>query len=411
MAGFNFKLPDVGEGITEAEIVTWHVAVGDMVQEDAPLMDVMTDKATVEITSPVTGKVVSLNGQIGVPAAIGSVVVVFDTTDGKTQDARPPEPVQAAAPAPTPAAAPAPAPRPAAQGFTGQAAPLASPAVRRRAQELGVKLQFVPGSGPAGRVTYEDLEAFVAGGASAAPASSGLARREGVEVIKVMGLRRKIADQVALSKQRIPHFSYVEEVDMTELETLRARLNATYGGRRPKLTVLPFFVRAVVKAVTDFPQMNATYDDEAGEVHRHAGVDVGIATQTPAGLIVPVLRHAESLDLWQASQEISRLADGARTGKAARDELSGSTITITSLGPLGGLAHTPVINRPEVAIIGPNRIVERPAVVGGQVVVRRMMNLSSSFDHRIIDGYEAAEFVQRIKILLECPALLFVEPA
>jgi 2-oxoisovalerate dehydrogenase E2 component (dihydrolipoyl transacylase) len=280
--------------------------------------------------------------------------------------------------------------------------------VRQRALELGVRLELVPGSGPARRVTREDLEAYAAAPSRPPEASSALTRRDGAEVVKVIGLRRKIAENLAEAKRRIPHFSYVEEVDVTELERLRGQLNAAHPNRT-KLTVLPFIIRALTRSLPAFPQINALYDDEAQEVSRYAAVHVGVATQTPGGLLVPVLRHAEALDLWGTAAEIARLAEAARTGKASRDELSGSTITITSLGPLGGVVTTPVINRPEVAIIGPNKIVERPVVIEGQVVVRKMMNLSSTFDHRVVDGWDAASFVQQIKRLLETPALLFVD--
>jgi 2-oxoisovalerate dehydrogenase E2 component (dihydrolipoyl transacylase) len=287
--------------------------------------------------------------------------------------------------------------------------------VRKRARDLGVELQFVPGSGPAGRIDHADLDAFVASGGrgavarTGAPAASRYAPREGVEEVKVIGLRRKIAEKMQEAKRRIPHFMYAEEVDVTELEALRVHLNATKAKDRPKLTVLPFIVRALVKVLPEHPQINATYDDEAGILYRSAGVHVGIATQTPNGLMVPVVRHAEALDVWACADEIARVSGAAKAGKAAREELSGSTITVTSLGPLGGITHTPVINHPEVAIVGPNKIVERPVVRHGQVVVRKMMNVSSSFDHRIVDGYDAAEFIQKIKGLLEHPATLFMD--
>jgi 2-oxoisovalerate dehydrogenase E2 component (dihydrolipoyl transacylase) len=298
------------------------------------------------------------------------------------------------------------------QAFTTRAAndkPLASPAVRQRAYELGVALQFVPGTGPAGRISHADLDAFVASGGSAASVRSGPTQRDGVEQIKVIGLRRKIAEKMQEAKRRIPHFAYVEEIDMTELESLRAHLNKTRKKDQPKLTVLPFFMRALVKVLPDYPQINARFDDDAGVVHRHAAVHIGIATQTANGLIVPVVHHAEALDVWQSALEVTRVSTAARDNKATKDELSGSTITITSLGPLGGLVTTPVINHPEVAIIGPNAIVERPVVRDGQIVVRKMMNLSSSFDHRVVDGYDAAEFIQRVKALLEHPATLFMD--
>jgi 2-oxoisovalerate dehydrogenase E2 component (dihydrolipoyl transacylase) len=290
---------------------------------------------------------------------------------------------------------------------------LASPSVRRRAEDLAIRLADVPGSGPAGRIEQADLDAFVAAqsqGAAAPSARSGgaYAQCTAIDEIKVIGLRRKIAEKMQDAKRRIPHFAYVEEVDMTELEELRVHLNATYKDRG-KLTVLPFFMRALVKVLPQYPQINARFDDDAGVVHRHAAVHIGIATQTPGGLIVPVVKHAETLDLWAAAAEVARVSTAARTNKAKPDELTGSTITLTSLGPLGGIATTPVINHPEVAIIGPNKIVDRPVVRGGQVVVRKMMNLSSSFDHRVVDGYDAAEFIQTVKGLLEHPATLFID--
>lgn len=406
MGQYIFKLPDVGEGIAEAEVVAWHVKPGDRIEEDQPLVDVMTDKASVEITSPVAGQVVSLHGEIGLPAAIGSMIAVFEVAGAGNADHVMPAPPEARAPEPQakPPVPPAPVSAARASVRVADAKPLASPAVRQRALEAGVRLAFVPGSGPAGRITHEDLEVYLT-----TPAA-GPAPRTSVETVKVIGLRRKIAEKMSEAKRRIPHFSYIEEVDVTALESLRIQLNAANPGR-PRLTVLPFFVRALVRALPDFPQINAIYDDEGGLVHRHAALHLGVATQTPSGLVVPVLRHAETFDLWGAASEIARLAQAARAGKATREELSGSSLTITSLGPLGGLATTPVINHPEVAIVGPNRIVERPVVVGGVVVVRKMMNLSSSFDHRVVDGWDAAEFVQKLKLFLENPALMFVEPA
>ncbi len=414
MGLYAFKLPDVGEGIAEAEIVAWHVQPGDQIQEDQPLVDVMTDKATVEITSPVSGRVLALNGVVGVAAAIGSVIAELEVEGADDAVPSPvnnkPKTASASEPAVAATLTPTSTPDPAVARVAG-ARPLASPAVRRQALEQGVHLQFVPGSGPVGRISHADLEAYLARPAAAPPSGSrAFAVREGVETVKVIGLRRKIAERMSQAKRRIPHFSYIEEVDVTALELLRARLNAANPGK-PRLTVLPFFVRALVRALPDFPQINAIYDDEAGVVHRHAGLHLGVATQTPSGLVVPVLRHAETFDLWRTASEIARLADAARTGKASREELSGSTLTLTSLGPLGGLATTPVINHPEVAIIGPNKIVERPVVVDGVVVVRKMMNLSCSFDHRVVDGWDAAEFVQKLKVFLETPALMFVEPA
>ena len=428
MGRYVFKLPDVGEGTAEAEIVAWHVAIGDHVQEDQNLVDVMTDKATVEMTSPVSGIVVSLNGSPGDMAAVGAALVELDVEGAGNAPANghaakaPEKPVsakpQAPAPKPSVKAEPQEAKAPVAAEEAPAAVvarvpgtkPLASPSVRARAEELGIKLQFVPGTGPAGRISHADLDAYVtSGGAGSTARSSGYAAREGVDEIKVIGLRRKIAEKMQESKRRIPHFAYVEEIDMTELEALRAHLNATKRADQPKLTLLPFLMRALVKLLPQYPQINARFDDEAGVVHRHRAVHIGIATQTANGLIVPVVRHAEARDVWSNALEVARVASAARENKATKDELSGSTITITSLGALGGLVTTPVINHPEVAIIGPNAIVERPVVRGGQIVVRKMMNLSSSFDHRVVDGYDAAEFIQKLKGLLEHPATLFMD--
>jgi 2-oxoisovalerate dehydrogenase E2 component (dihydrolipoyl transacylase) len=426
MGNYVFKLPDVGEGTAEAEIVAWHVKVGDVIAEDQNLVDVMTDKATVEMTSPVGGRVTAIHGEPGEMAPVGAPLVELEVegagnvkgngasapaakpeakkVESKPAEAPKPKPVEAA-PAKSAAAASVPA-------FTTRTPgdkPLASPAVRQRAYELGIGLQFVPGTGPAGRISHADLDAFVASGGRGVSLRSGPAPRDGIEQVKVIGLRRKIAEKMQEAKRRIPHFAYVEEIDMTELESLRAHLNKTRKKDQPKLTVLPFFMRALVKVLPDYPQINARFDDDAGVVHRHAAVHIGIATQTANGLIVPVVHHAEALDIWQSALEVARVSTAARENKATKDELSGSTITITSLGPLGGLVTTPVINHPEVAIIGPNAIVERPVVSDGQVIVRKMMNLSSSFDHRVVDGYDAAEFIQRVKALLEHPATLFME--
>ncbi|HTT96934.1 MAG TPA: dihydrolipoamide acetyltransferase family protein [Rhizomicrobium sp.] len=426
MGHYVFKLPDVGEGTAEAEIVAWHVKVGDVITEDQNLVDVMTDKATVEMTSPVSGKVVKMHGEPGEMAPVGAPLVELEVEGaGNAKAGAAPAPVEAKkAEEPKPALkaeAPAPAPKPVAAAPKKEVAapatprkfgekPIASPAVRARAEELGIKLQYVPPTGPAGRITHEDLEAFVAsGGQVSTGRASGYAKRDGINEVKVIGLRRKIAESMQNSKRRIPHFAYVEEVDMTELESLRAHLNKTKKKDQPKLTVLPFFMRALVKVLPDYPQINARFDDEAGVVHRFSPVHIGIATQTPNGLIVPVVHHAESMDVWQSALEVARVSTAARENKATKDELSGSTITITSLGPLGGVVTTPVINYPEVAIIGPNAIIDRPVVRDGAITVRKMMNLSSSFDHRVVDGYDAAEFIQRVKALLEHPALLFME--
>jgi len=426
MGTYVFKLPDVGEGTAEAEIVAWHVKVGDVIEEDQNLVDVMTDKATVEMTSPVAGKVITLHGEPGAMAPVGAPLVELEVEgagnvkgNGKSAPApkKPEAPKVEAKPAPV-KESPAPqavalvAPASTKPAFTTRAPgekPLASPAVRQRAHDLGIELQFVPGTGPAGRISHADLDAYVASGGRDLALRPGLAPRDGVEEVKVIGLRRKIAEKMQDSKRRIPHYAYVDEIDMTELESLRAHLNATKRADQPKLTVLPFFMRALVKVLPHYPQINAHFDDEAGVVHRHAAIHIGIATQTANGLIVPVVRHAEALDIWQSAADVARVSAAARENKARSDELQGSTITITSLGPLGGLVTTPVINHPEVAIIGPNAIVERPVVREGQIVVAKMMNLSSSFDHRVVDGYDAAEFIQRIKALLEHPATLFMD--
>jgi 2-oxoisovalerate dehydrogenase E2 component (dihydrolipoyl transacylase) len=409
-----------------------------MIREDQGLADVMTDKAAVEVPSPVAGKVLSLGGEVGKMIAVGAELIRLDvegagnvkpntvqrntvqpntgqlntvpsntvhpnTVHPNTVRA---EPVEAQAQkASPPRATPAPMRAPGDK-------PIASPAVRRRAWELGIELQYVHGSGPAGRIVHEDLDVYLAsrGQPLQGQGSTAYARREGEEAIPVIGLRRKIAQKMQESKRRIPHFTYVEEVDVTELEALRGQMNAKYAATRGKLTLLPFIARAVVLAVRDFPQMNARFDDDAGIVTRSAAVHLGIATQTEPGLLVPVLRHAETLDLWSTAAEIAKLADAARSGKGTREQLSGSTITITSLGALGGIVSTPVINHPEVAIVGVNRLALRPMMLGGAVVGRQMMNLSSSFDHRVVDGMHAAQFIQAIRGLLEAPAMLFVEP-
>jgi len=420
------KMPDIGEGIAEVELVAWHVKVGDVVAEDQILADVMTDKATVEIPSSVAGKVLALGGVVGQVMAVGSEVIRIEVEGAGNVKAEPVAAAPVAAEAPASPAAPeahaklaAPAATPVRREATAAPharppgdKPIASPAVRRRAWELGIELQFVPGSGAAGRIMQDDLDAYAARAAqcqTSVQQDQRYAERHDEEAVPVIGLRRKIAQKMQESKRRIPHFTYVEEVDMTELEALRARLNAKFGKERGRLTVLPFLMRAMVLALREFPQINARYDDEAAVVTRFGAVHLGIATQTEGGLMVPVLRHAESRDLWACALEVLRLSEAARSGKATRDELSGSTITLTSLGVLGGIVSTPVINHPEVAIVGINKMVERPMIRGGAVVARQMMNLSSSFDHRVVDGQHAAEFVQALRGLLECPATLFVE--
>lgn len=420
------KMPDIGEGIAEVELSQWHVKVGDLVVEDQVLADVMTDKAMVDIPSPVHGKVIALGGQPGEVMAVGSILISIEVEGaGNLKESDKPAPVASketpvapkveAVVESKPAVA---APRPAAAVCQGPMVareaderPLASPAVRKHALDLGIQLRLVRGSGPAGRVLHEDLDAYLAQGQSnaSAPVAAAYAQRNDEEQIQVIGMRRKIAQRMQDATQRAAHFSYVEEIDVTAIEELRAHLNEKYGASRGKLTLLPFLVRALVVALRDFPQMNARYDDEAQVITRLGAVHVGVATQSDVGLMVPVVRHAEARSLWDSAAEISRLASAARNGKASRDELSGSTITLTSLGALGGIVSTPVLNLPEVAIVGVNKIVERPMVVKGQVVIRKMMNLSSSFDHRVVDGMEAALFIQAIRGLLEQPATLFVE--
>jgi 2-oxoisovalerate dehydrogenase E2 component (dihydrolipoyl transacylase) len=460
------KMPDVGEGIAECEVVAWRVQPGDTVTEDQILADVMTDKATVEIPSPVHGTVVALGGKVGESLPVGGELIRLEIEGAgnlKAETAKPaaaaparvadepaelphgfvPEPQRVAAGAASVQAPAASAPAPAASGGgtsaggapasrsraaggssgTGATSraifrdanekPLAAPAVRKRAWDMGIELQYVAGSGPAGQITHADLDAYVSGRrqghAMHGGADGRYAELHGEEAVPLIGLRRKIAEKMQLSKRQIPHFTYVEEVDVTELEVLRAQLNARYGEERGKLTLLPLLMRAVVLAIRKFPEVNARFDDQAGIVTRYQPVHLGIATQTDAGLMVPVIRNAEARDPWSSAKEILRLAEAARTGKAARDELSGSTITITSLGPLGGIVSTPVINHPEVAIVGVNRILDRPVVKNGGLVPRKLMNLSSSFDHRVIDGMVAAEFIQTVRGYLETPATLFVE--
>ena len=451
------KLPDVGEGVAEAELVEWHVQVGDLVREDDVLAAVMTDKATVEIPSPVEGEVLWLGAEVGDTVAIGSPVVRLkvagdgnvkagETVSGKAgesskEDTPTPDPSpqgggeEVTSPSPpipkaedtsTNAEAGSSSPLRGGAGGGGGASPsrsvttgaprpegekpLAAPAVRLRAREAGIDLRQVAGTGPAGRITHEDIDAFFARGPQTASARGpGLARNTSVEEIKVVGLRRRIAEKMRLAKSRIPHITYVEEVDVTALEELRAALNKGKRAEQPRLTLLPFLMRAMVRAIAEQPQLNALFDDEAGIIHQHGGVHIGMAAQTPGGLVVPVIRHAEACDLWDCAAEASRLAEAAKAGTATREELSGSTITITSLGAMGGVATTPVINHPEVAIIGVNKMMVRPMWDGTQFMPRKMMNLSSSFDHRVIDGWDAAVFVQRIKALLETPALIFMD--
>ncbi len=423
MATFKFKLPDIGEGIAEAEIVAWHVKVGDEIEEDQGIADMMTDKATVEMESPVAGKIIELNGEEGEMLAIGSVLAVIETDELPDEDEEAAEAAIAAkvkaqadeqagpeAEAESEAAA-AKAPEP--ESVSARETPaasrsseriLASPAVRQRAADLGVDLGQVKPHGD--RVRHADLDAYLSYASGQGYRAPGGSAKRADEVVKVIGLRRRIAENMAASKRAIPHFTYVEEIDVTELEDMRGDLNGSRGDR-PKLTVLPFIIAAICKTLPDFPMINATYDDEGGKVTRHGAVHLGMATQTDAGLVVPVIRDAQDRNVWQLALEINRLAEAARSGKAKSEELSGGTLTITSLGPLGGIATTPVINRPEVAIIGPNKIVERPAIVDGELEARKQMNLSISCDHRVVDGYDAARYVQALKKLLETPVLIF----
>lgn len=407
------KMPDIGEGVAEAEIVEWHVKIGDVIAEDQVLAAVMTDKATVEVPSPVAGTITQVGPEAGTVMAVGAMLVEIEVEGTGADDVLPYQTVETPSlpektvPARTLPEIPVLAPVQHASQSAPHDKPLASPAVRALARELGIDLSHVKGSGPAGRITRDDLDHFTAGGGSAQNAT--YQRRDGTELIKITGLRRKIAERMAKSSREVAHFSYVEEVDVTELEILRSALNTSHAERRGKLTVLPFILRALVVALRDFPQMNALYDEEAQVLTRHQAAHIGMATQTQSGLMVPVLHHAEVMDLWTLAAEISRLATASREGVAKREELSGSTITVTSLGDLGGLVTTPVINQPEVAIIGVNRIAIRPQWQDNQFVPRKMMNLSSSFDHRMVDGYDAAAFIRRIKQLLEVPATLFIE--
>ena len=420
MASHVIKVPDVGEGIAEVELVAWHVQPGDTVAEDQALADVMTDKASVEIPSPVAGRVVALGGAVGQMLAVGAELIRIETAadTARAPAASPASAASAAAkPAATPAVAPSLArPAPVAPSAHPAAPVIASPALRRRAWEQGVDLKDLRATGTAGRITQADLDAHLA---ARGPTAAGPARvaappvtgteRHDQQVLPVLGLRRRIAVQMQEAKRRIPHFSYVEEIDVTDLETTRSALNAQWGTGRGRLTPLPLLMRAMVVALRAHPRLNAWFDDEAGQITQHGGVHIGVATDTRHGLLVPVVRHAEARSVWAMAAEVTRLADAARAGRATRAELSASTITISSLGALGGIVSTPVINRPEVAIVGVNRIVERPMLRGGMVVARRMMNLSSSFDHRVVDGIDAARFIQAVRELLETPALLFAD--
>ncbi len=437
MSKYIFNLPDIGEGIAEAEIVKWHVKVGDVVAEDDQLADVMTDKATVEMEAPVSGTIRAIAGEEGDILSIGSMLVEIEVegdvdleeleeleaSDGNSDK---PEPVAAKSAQDTKIkeekpkeSAPSEVQKeseelPATDTEKTDAKPsdegrqkvLATPAVRKRAADLGVDLSQVKAQGD--HIRHSDLDAYLNYGSGQGYRTSGGSQKRADEVIKVIGMRRKIAQNMAESKRNIPHFSYVDEIDMTEIEDMRADLNSNRGNR-PKLTILPLIIAAICKSLPDFPMLNATFDDEAGVVTRHGAVHLGMATQTDQGLMVPVLKNAQDMNIWQLASEISRLSASARDGSAKAADLSGSTLTLTSLGPLGGIATTPVINRPEVAIIGPNKIVERPVIIDGEIHARKLMNLSISCDHRVVDGYDAASYVQALKHFLETPVLLFAE--
>ncbi len=429
MGIFAFKLPDIGEGVVEGEVVEWMVSVGDTVKEDDPILSVMTDKATVEIPSPVDGKVSKIIGEPGDILPVGEVCIEFEVkgdgnTTAETEEAKPveetvqptvetstitvekpPEPIVETSPEPV---APA---TPVARAAGTKA--LASPAVRQRAREANIDLQLVAGSGPGGRISHADLDRHIAGGAAGATSFAPVGARAktkltGTEEVKVIGLRRKIADSMMASYSTIAHFSYFEEVDITALEELRQHLNSTRPEGAPKLTYLPFIMQALVKALRESPECNALFDDEANVVTRHQAIHLGIATQTDRGLYVPVVKHVEAMDIWQSAVEMVRVTSATRDGKASAEELTGSTFTITSLGRLGGLGATPIINKPEVGILGVHNAKERAVVRNGQIVIRRMMNLSSSWDHRVVDGHDGATLVQKVKTLLENPATIFM---
>ena len=421
MGIFAFKLPDIGEGVVEGEVVEWMVSVGDSVKEDDPILSVMTDKATVEIPSPTDGVVKSIVGEPGTILAVGQVCIEFETDgDGNASVEEPAnEPVKEEAPAPAPEPAPkseptpetkakpAAAPTPVVVAASGER-PLASPAVRQRARESGIDLSGVSGSGPAGRITHGDLDSWKEAGSPVAAAGPSRTALTGVTEVPVIGLRRKIAESMTASYSTIPHFSYFEEVDITDLETLRVHLNSSRADGQPKLTYLPFIMQGLVKALGENPVCNALYDDEKGVVSRHDAIHLGIATQTDRGLYVPVVKHVEAQDIWTSASEMQRVSKAARDGTASLEELTGSTFTITSLGRMGGLGATPIINKPEVGILGVHNAVDTPVVRNGQIVIRKMLRLSSSWDHRVVDGWDGAVLVQRLKTLLENPATMFM---
>jgi len=421
MGQYFFKLPDLGEGIVEAEVAALHVKVGDMVTEDQPLIDMMTDKATVEIPSPVDGKILSISGQLGEMILVGTPMVVIEVegagniesnieSDIESSEEEPVEKEEKPVVESIVKSVSAPVEAPTSGGIVNDS-PLTSPAVRLRALEAHIDLAKVPGSGAAGRISHQDLDDFIASGGriSGHISETGKEKRTAIEEIPVIGIRRKIAQRMELSKRNIPHYSYVEEVDVTEVEKLRVFLNTNRTEDQPKLSILPFIMMATLKGMEKFPECNSHYDTEHSLVRRFSGVHLGIASQTPNGLMVPVVSHAETRDIWDMAAEMMRVSSAARAGKAKREELSGSTVTITSLGKIGGIVTTPVINYPEVCIIGVNKIVPRPMVIDEtDIQIRKMMNLSSSFDHRVVDGFVAAELIQFIKGALEQPATLFM---
>lgn len=430
MGIYSIRLPDVGEGVAEAELVEWNVKIGDTVLEDEMVGAVMTDKAAVEIPSSVTGKVTWLGGEIGDVIAVGAELIRLEVEgegnqsantgdeiiQSKVADTASPSISESATNVTQPVVKKSvletgksnlPVMTQVSHGNAQGGKPLAAPSVRKRAKDNGIDLRLITGSGPAGRISHEDIDTWIQQGGPVA-SSAGRVANTSITEIKVIGMRRKIAEKMSLAKTRIPHITIVEEVDVTNLEELRTELNTAHQGERAKLTVLPFMMKAIVEAVAEQPQLNSIYDDDAGVVHQYGGVHIGIATQTPGGLMVPVVRHCETLSLWQSAEEVGRLAEGSRDGSATRDELMGSTITISSLGSLGAIATTPIINHPEVAIIGINKIAVRPHWDGQQFVPRKMMNISASFDHRVVDGWDAAVMVQKLKTLLEKPAMLFV---
>jgi len=416
MGIFAFKLPDIGEGVVEGEVVEWMVSVGDSVKEDDPILSVMTDKATVEIPSPTDGVVKSLVGKPGTVLAVGQVCIEFETDGEGTPTEEAPEPVEEEVeePAPEPVeeveevvSEPTPASTPVVVAAPG-ARPLASPAVRQRARESGIDLATLSGSGPAGRITHADLDSWKAAGSPVAAAGPSRSAQTGTTEVPVIGLRRKISESMTASYTTIPHFSYFEEVDITHLDELRVHLNSTRSEGQPKLTYLPFIMQALVKALGENPVCNALFDDEKNVVTRHDAIHLGIATQTDRGLYVPVVKHVEAQDIWQSASEMKRVSQAARDGTAGLDELAGSTFTITSLGRMGGLGATPIINKPEVGILGVHNAVDTPVVRNGQIVIRKMLRLSSSWDHRVVDGWDGAMLVQRLKSLLENPATIFM---